>query len=101
MNQAVSIDNIFETLYHNGIITKYVPHNCVTLTHNLSTEQFDKIINDMMVSHNLKPQNPDWFPGSPTGSSEDFGYYVCPVDPDQYDEGDFDMCISITEIQYC
>lgn len=96
-----SIDDIIDTLRSKGIQCTPVPHNSYTLTHSLTNDEFDVVIKDVVQQHNLKPQNKDWFPGTCTGNLDDYGYYVCPVVYDEYDEGDFDMCIMTDAIYFC
>lgn len=95
------IDDIIESFRLNGVKCDYVPHNSYTLTHSLDQTQFDALVKAIATHHNLKPQHADWFPGTCTGDLSDYGYYVCPVVYDQYEEGDFDMCIMNDAIYYC
>jgi hypothetical protein len=99
-------EDICVQLEQNNISVKDVG-NSYLLTHYKTNDEFDKIIIAICVHMNLEPQDDKWFPGSPTDSEEtmaddnDFGYYVCPVDPEEYDGNDFDMFISKAEITWC
>lgn len=99
--KQLCIRDIIDALRLNGIECEYVPHTSYTLSHSLPTHQFDELIKAIAVHFNLKPQNPNWFPGTCTGDQSDFGYYVCPANHDQYEEGDFDMCIANDAVYYC
>ena len=92
---ALDIEQILNTLKLNQIqIIGPLVAGEVTLEHELTDDEFDKLILAMMPHHELKPQNPEWFPGTPTGDPEDFGYYVCPINPSDWNCGDFDMVIT-------
>jgi hypothetical protein len=55
----------------------------------------------VLLQFPIKPQDDAWMPGTPTGNMDDHGFYICPVDLDQWDEDDFDMFISFGEIHWC
>ena len=95
------IEDIIDSLKLNGIECSFIPHNSFKLEHSLNAVQFDQLIKAIVKHHNLKPQHKDWFPGTCTGDSSDFGYYVCPVIHDQYEEDDFDMCIMPDAVYFC
>jgi len=98
-------EDICVQLEQNAVSVKHTGHSYL-LTHYKTEDEFDKLIVAICVHLNLTSQDEKWFPGSPTNSPEtmsdsnDFGYYVCPIDPIEYD-GDFDMFISKSEITWC
>lgn len=72
------------------------------LQHDLSDEQFDEAVKAVVKHCKLKPQSPDWFPGNPDASDPaSYGYYVCPIDANEYYDGDFDMLISTNMMSFC
>lgn len=71
---------------------------------NFEIDQLVKALNDIIdVTHEnvdavvtkfrCRPQHPDWYPGTPTKHEDDMGWYICPINPDEWDVGDFDMLI--------
>lgn len=92
--------NIINTLNMNEVKTHKSLTGDYIIVHNKTQQQFDKLIKELCVHHGLKAQHSDWFPGTPTGHVDDFGYYVCPIEPDE-EVGDFDMVITMGHISYC
>ena len=101
-SSALYIDQILDTLRLNEVkvIEPVIHATAATLEHKLSVDEFDNLVMTLMVHHGLQPQNPDWFPGTPTGDPEDFGYYICPITNEDWDEGQFDMVIMYDSIDW-
>jgi hypothetical protein len=100
---ALTIEQIFDTLKLNGIevVDTLVPAGAVSLVHHLNEDEFENIILAMIVHHEMKPQNPNWCPGTPTGESSDYGYYICPNRWADWNDGDFEMLITSNSITWC
>ena len=101
MTTKLSINNIFEKLNEFGIKSKETPHCYSVLYHHFCQEDFENIVRIVLLQFPIKPQDDAWMPGTPTGNMDDHGFYICPVDLDQWDEDDFDMFISFGEIHWC
>ena len=84
-----------------GIETEKVPCMSYKLVHGWTKEQFENKIKNLLLAYPIKAQNSDWYPGTPTDDEEDWGFYICPVDPTQWEEEDFDMSIMFEEIFWC
>ena len=102
-NNFLNIEQIFDTLELNGIevTDAIVAADYVTINHNLSVDEFENLIMVLATHHYLQPQDPDWFPGTPTGDPVDYGYYVCPITAKDWYEGDFNMLITTDAIHWC
>ena len=61
--------------------------------HEFADEHFNEIIREAMSDLQLKGQDDNWLPGNPTNDPDDFGFYLCPINPDDWEMGDFDMLI--------
>lgn len=98
----LSINDIVESMRQSGIAAEAIPNRMTyKLTHNLSKSDFEQTIRGLLGQWSLNPQRADWMPGSPTGNDEDWGFYVYPKFPDDWEEGDFDLCIAFDEIYWC
>lgn len=94
-------EDVIDTLERNNVLVIKLNHNWYTLKHNLSDDEFNHLISAIMVHHNLQPQDNEWCPGTPSGLDEDYGYYLWPSEITEYEDGQFDMLITKTELTWC
>lgn len=100
-SDTLTIGQILDTLKLNGIELVGTNSSEFFLVHNLSVDEFENLVFVLMIHHELQPQDPDWCPGTPTNDPADYGYYICPIKPTDWDNGDFDMLITTDSITWC
>lgn len=71
------------------------------LVHEFSEEVFSELIRELMDIQQLKGQHDEWLPGNPTKDPEDLGFYLCPINPEEWELGDFDMLIQTDIVWVC
>ena len=93
--------NVVRMLQDANVEVQLTASGNYTLSHTLTSQEFDVVVKHIMTALNLKPQHVDWCPGSPTGDDFDNGYYVCPVEPREFDGDDFNMVIQNDFVSWC
>lgn len=97
-----SIKDVLKALTDRGfVITDAADIGPVAkLNHTFDRDDFNELITEIIAELQLKGQNDNWLPGTPTKDPADWGFYVCPIHPDDWDMGDFDMLIQ-SDVIYC
>ena len=103
------VTDIFNALTNAGLTLTPVYSNEFKVSHSLTALQFDAVVKAVVKEFELEPQNSQWFPGNPAEDetaegfvSDEFGYYIQPINPDDWDdEGEFYMLISNNLVTWC
>lgn len=68
---------------------------------HMSVGQVDALICQVMLERNLIPQSLEYpFPGSPTEKHEDWGWYLKPRISSEWEDGDFNLYLSMDMISW-